>query len=426
MASLNPLTRELLFKVVFYGPGLGGKTTTLQYIHASSKPEHRGNMVSLATDTDRTLYFDFLPVQVLRLRNLNVRLQLFTVPGQVYYGATRKLVLNGADGVVFVADSQTARFEANQESLDDLNANLAEHGRALSQTPHTFQWNKRDLPDLVKAEDLDRRLNLFSAPAVETIATRGEGIFQGLEQITRAVFNAYKADLPKGKRETVPLFLDAEEVGLADAIRELADSRPGDARKSPSGKAVKDSPASPGARALEAAAAGSSPAAKNTSPSPRPEAFDMSEPPPSIALPLPPPPPPRAPSTPLPESVPTLAPHSAEGRLTFVEAWPEAEREGVRRAETLLAAGDAVSAIIACEVLLTRVLAEASVTLGQSDHAREPATLVLLLGISGPRYLAFRAAVRAARQKREVTVRDALDGFLLANEARRALDRSGA
>src|SRR5438132_14175442 len=108
MASVNPHTRELVFKLVFYGPGLGGKTTTLQYIHAASKPEHRGSMVSLATDTERTLYFDFLPLQLLKLRNMTVRLQLFTVPGQVYYRATRKLVLNGAAGVVFVADSQSA------------------------------------------------------------------------------------------------------------------------------------------------------------------------------------------------------------------------------------------------------------------------------------------------------------------------------
>src|SRR6185295_17083782 len=149
MGALNPLTRELVFKIVFYGPGLGGKTTTLQYIHRTAKPEHRGNMVSLATDTDRTLYFDFLPLQVLRLRDMSVRLQLFTVPGQVYYSATRKLVLTGADGVVFVADSQTVRAESNQEALDDLNANLAEHGRALSQMPHTFQWNKRDLDEVM-------------------------------------------------------------------------------------------------------------------------------------------------------------------------------------------------------------------------------------------------------------------------------------
>src|SRR3954467_7034514 len=157
MASVNPHTRELVFKLVFYGPGLGGKTTTLQYIHAATKAEHRGKMVSLATPTDRTLYFDFLPIRVPRVRGMAVRLQLFTVPGQVYYAATRKLVLSGADGVVFVADSQNCRVEVNQESLDDLHSNLGEHNRSLEETPHTFHWNKRDLTDLFSLEDLDRR-----------------------------------------------------------------------------------------------------------------------------------------------------------------------------------------------------------------------------------------------------------------------------
>src|SRR6266851_5328476 len=127
MPSLNRLKRELVFKIVFYGPGLGGKTTTLQFIHATTKPEHRGKMVSLATPTDRTLYFDFLPLRVPRVRGMSVRLQLFTVPGQVYYAATRKLVLSGADGIVFVADSQNGRLDMNKESLEDLHANLAEH-----------------------------------------------------------------------------------------------------------------------------------------------------------------------------------------------------------------------------------------------------------------------------------------------------------
>src|SRR5207244_11536862 len=129
MASLNPLTRELVFKIVFYGPGLGGNTTTLQFIHATTKPEHRGKMVSLATPTDRTLYFDFLPLRVPKIRGMSVRLQLFTVPGQVYYAATRKLVLSGADGIVFVADSQAGRIDINQESLDDLPSTLAPHNR---------------------------------------------------------------------------------------------------------------------------------------------------------------------------------------------------------------------------------------------------------------------------------------------------------
>src|ERR1700679_690950 len=153
MASLNPLTREVVFKVVFYGPGLGGKTTTLQYIHAATKPEHRGKMVSLATPMDRTLYFDFLPLRLPRVRGMSVRLQLFTVPGQVYYAATRKLVLTGADGIVFVADSPLGREDATQESPEDLVTNLAEHNRGLASLPHTFHWNKRDLEDVTPIEE---------------------------------------------------------------------------------------------------------------------------------------------------------------------------------------------------------------------------------------------------------------------------------
>src|SRR5512138_1290885 len=135
MPVVNPLARELVFKVVYYGPGLGGKTTTLQHIHATAKPELRGKLVSLATPVDRTLYFDFLPVRLPPVRGMNVRLQLFTVPGQVYFNATRKLVLTGADGIVFVADSQLVRADANLESLENLRENLVEQGRDLARLP---------------------------------------------------------------------------------------------------------------------------------------------------------------------------------------------------------------------------------------------------------------------------------------------------
>src|SRR5258708_2624457 len=153
---------------------------------------------------------------------MSVRLQLFTVPGQVYYTATRKLVLTGADGVVFVADSQAARIDANQESLEDLTTNLAEHGKRLSDLPHTFHWNKRDIPECSSEDELDRRFNLFGAPALGTIATKGTGVFEGLEKITRLVVDAYKADLPAGSK-LAPL-LDADELGIAEAIRGLAQS----------------------------------------------------------------------------------------------------------------------------------------------------------------------------------------------------------
>jgi len=245
MASLNPLTREVVFKIVFYGPGLGGKTTTLQHIHAASKPEHRGKMVSLATPMDRTLYFDFLPLRMPLVHGMHVRLQLFTVPGQVYFGATRKLVLTGADGVVFVADSQPGRQDANQEALEDLVMNLAENNLALLSMPHTFHWNKRDIPDVVPIAELDRTLNRQGAPSLGTVATTGEGVFTGLERITRLVFQAYEAELPKSESveraaaERGPI----EDTTIADALRGLAEA-PMRARTTPT-DAVAPSKASP-------------------------------------------------------------------------------------------------------------------------------------------------------------------------------------
>ena len=226
MASLNPLTRELVFKLVFYGPGLGGKTSTLQFIFDATKPEHRGKMVSLATPTDRTLYFDFLPLRMPRIRGMSVRLQLFTVPGQMYFAATRKLVLAGSDGIVFVADSQSARFDANRESMEDLHANLAEHGRSLELVPHTLQYNKRDLDDTTSIEELDRALNPHAAPSRGTVATNGAGVFSGLEDIARRVIRAYELEQPRDSSTSlVPAVSGpgSSEVGLEEAIRGLTD-----------------------------------------------------------------------------------------------------------------------------------------------------------------------------------------------------------
>src|SRR6476620_2405798 len=158
MPVVNPLARELVFKIVYYGPGLSGKTSTLQHIHATARSERRGKMVSLATPVDRTLYFDFLPLRVPNVRGMGVKLQLFTVPGQVYYNATRKLVLTGADGLVFVSDSQAGRVDSNLESLANLKDNLQEHGRSLEELPFAIAYNKRDLDDVVPLEDLEQRM----------------------------------------------------------------------------------------------------------------------------------------------------------------------------------------------------------------------------------------------------------------------------
>ena len=218
MPQVNPLARELVFKVVYYGPGLGGKTTSLQHVHATTRPEHRGKMVSLATPVDRTLYFDFLPIRVPTSRNMTIRLQLFTVPGQVYYNATRKLVLTGADGVVFVADSQLERADANVESFRNLEENLLEHGRSLDEMPHIFAYNKRDLEEVCPIDEMERQLNLRGAPSFATVAPNGEGVYEALEAITRAVLEDFDQRVPE-HRGLSPSPLMLPEGGLAEALR---------------------------------------------------------------------------------------------------------------------------------------------------------------------------------------------------------------
>jgi mutual gliding-motility protein MglA len=225
MPVVNPLARELVFKIVYYGPGLGGKTTTLQHIHATTKPEHRGKMVSLATPVDRTLYFDFLPIRVPNVRGMGVRLQLFTVPGQVYYNATRKLVLTGADGVVIVFDSQRLRSDANLESLENLCDNLREHGRALADLPHVVQFNKRDLVDTVPIHELEAKLNRHKGPAFSTVATRGDGVFESLEAITRGVLEDFDRRMPEMRGIAIK-GLALPEGGLAEALRRAEGSPP--------------------------------------------------------------------------------------------------------------------------------------------------------------------------------------------------------
>ena len=218
MPVVNPLARELVFKIVYYGPGLGGKTTTLRHIHTTTDPRYRGKMVSLATPVDRTLYFDFLPIRVPVRQRMGVRLQLFTVPGQVYYNATRKLVLTGADGVVFVADSQAARAEANQESLENLRDNLRQHGRELADVPHVVQYNKRDLRDVLSVEEMESALNLYGVPSFATVALRGDGVYESLEAATRAVLEEFGRRAPEHSPPEDRRF-EMPEGGLAEALR---------------------------------------------------------------------------------------------------------------------------------------------------------------------------------------------------------------
>ena len=192
MTFINLMAREINCKIVYYGPGLCGKTTNLQFIYDRTKPDAKGRMVSLATETDRTLFFDFLPLELGEIRGFKTRFHLYTVPGQVFYDASRKLILKGVDGCVFVADSQIARADANEESLENLKENLAEYNLALDQIPYVIQYNKRDLPSVMEIEELRALLNPDGVPEFEAVASQGKGVFETLKAVARLVFHELK------------------------------------------------------------------------------------------------------------------------------------------------------------------------------------------------------------------------------------------
>ncbi|MBD3850335.1 MAG: gliding-motility protein MglA [Acidobacteria bacterium] len=187
MSFINYAAREINVKIVFYGPGLCGKTTNLQYIYEKSSPQQKGKLISLATETDRTLFFDFLPLDLGAVRGFKTRFHLYTVPGQVFYDASRKLILKGVDGVVFVADSQEARMDANTESLSNLEDNLSENGFELKTVPYVLQFNKRDLPSAMLVDDMYRLLNFKGEPTFEAVATKGNGVFETLKAVAKQV-----------------------------------------------------------------------------------------------------------------------------------------------------------------------------------------------------------------------------------------------
>ncbi len=192
MSFINYSSREINCKIVYYGPGLCGKTTNLQFIYSKTNPDLKGKMISLATETERTLFFDFLPLALGQIRGFKTRFHLYTVPGQVFYDASRKLILKGVDGVVFVADSQVERMEANIESLENLRLNLAEQGADLQSTPYVVQYNKRDLPNAAQLDEMRRLLNPGGVPEFEACATTGEGVFETLKAVARSVLRDLK------------------------------------------------------------------------------------------------------------------------------------------------------------------------------------------------------------------------------------------
>ncbi|UCF69578.1 MAG: hypothetical protein JSV80_10235, partial [Acidobacteriota bacterium] len=187
MAVFNYSTRELTTKIVYYGPGLCGKTTNLQFIYEHMPQGVRGKMLSLATKTDRTLFFDFLPIDLGQIQGMKTKVQLYTVPGQVFYNETRRLVLKGADGIVFVADSQENMLEANLDAFRNLEENLQAHGMALVELPHVLQFNKQDLPGALSVDILSDKLNRHNAPFYEAIATTGVGVQETLRHICKLV-----------------------------------------------------------------------------------------------------------------------------------------------------------------------------------------------------------------------------------------------
>lgn len=220
MVTINYAFREISCKIVYYGPGLSGKTTNLQYVHDRVPSKSRGDLISLATETDRTLYFDFLPIHVGDIAGFSTKFQLYTVPGQVFYNATRKLVLRGVDGIVFVADSQTAKMDENIESLSNMYENLRENGIDRNEIPIVMQYNKRDLPEVASIEELEKTLNSDGLPYVEASAVSGNGVFDTLKRITKLVLEQTK------KRTAVGAQAEAAAAAPAPAVPTAAAPKP--------------------------------------------------------------------------------------------------------------------------------------------------------------------------------------------------------
>ncbi|HKP60021.1 MAG TPA: GTPase domain-containing protein [Polyangiales bacterium] len=346
MSAINPLAREVSAKIVYYGAGLSGKTTTLQAIHAAVRPERRGELVSLATETDRTIFFDFLPLQVERVNGLGVRFQLYTVPGQVFYGATRRLVLNGADGVVFVADSQPSCKDSNLESFESLRENMAELGIDVEDFPLAFQYNKRDLPNAVPIEQLSAALNRFGAPEFGTCASSGEGILPVLRAITKLVIRSLTEQQPAVRRQIIDG--DDQEArepeGIAQSVYEIS-------------KKLSDRAAPP---------------------KPSPAAPPLARPAPtSSARPVPP-------------------------GLSFASLWPTERGPAVRAIEAAIARGDCAEAVRAA----TALLAETTESLPGPHGGAAPGIKATLLGLDGGLYL--RVCRLATMPREALTIADAL------------------
>lgn len=261
MVLFNYATKELTAKVVYYGPGLCGKTTNLQHIYDTLPNPAKGKMLSLATKTDRTLFFDFLPIDLGKIRGMKTKIQLYTVPGQVFYDTTRKLVLKGADGVVFVADSQRAMLEANTDSFQNLIVNLKEQNIDIENMPHVIQYNKRDMKNVLPVADLEKALNTYGVPSFEAIALSGEGVFETLKGISKLVLKNL-----------------SQKYGLEEEIAAQEDERP----KSPS-PPMPELPPNPGKPKASVPVQAVSPPKPEPIPAPKPEPIPVPDPVPTPA-----------------------------------------------------------------------------------------------------------------------------------------------
>ncbi|MEO6596927.1 MAG: GTPase domain-containing protein [Planctomycetota bacterium] len=254
MVQINFALKEVNCKVVFYGPGMSGKTTNLEIVHQKAPEENKGELTSISTDGDRTLFFDFMPLDLGNVAGMRTKFQLYTVPGQVYYNSTRKLVLQGVDGVIFVADSDPDKIDEGIESYANLIENLAEYGKDIRELPHVIQYNKRDLPNAMPVAEMDKRLNKFGVPTFEAVAYTGEGVFPTLKTLAAMVLESIEKIDGRNPRKSAPRPSGAKPAHAAPVAAPAAPRAPA-ARPAP---VAAPAPA-PAARTAAPAAARSAP-----------------------------------------------------------------------------------------------------------------------------------------------------------------------
>jgi signal recognition particle receptor subunit beta len=270
MVQINFALKEVNCKIVFYGPGMSGKTTNLEIVHQKAPEENKGELTSISTDGDRTLFFDFMPLDLGNVAGMRTKFQLYTVPGQVYYNSTRKLVLQGVDGVIFIADSDPEKMDENIESYQNLIDNLAEYGKDVRELPHVIQYNKRDLPNALPVDEMDKRLNKFGVPTFEAVAYTGEGVFPTLKTLAGMVLESIdRMDSRSAKR---PAPAKAAAPAAAGAPTKAGAAATAGARAPAAGKtgalAAGRAAAAPAGKA-PTAPAGKAPAAGSKAPAPR-------------------------------------------------------------------------------------------------------------------------------------------------------------